>query len=88
MKRILAVCFVVALAFTSFYGCCDPAQVKKCTELCQSANDKAAALEQQCAANAKAAEMAAARAEAAARRAEAAADKAESIFMKHMKKGR
>jgi hypothetical protein len=88
MKRILAICFVVALTFTSFYGCCNPSDVKKCNELCQSANDKAAALEQQCASNAKAAEMAASRAEAAARRAEAAADKAESIFMKHMKKGK
>jgi len=86
MKRILAICFVVALAFTSIYGCCSPSEVKKCQELCQAANDKAAAIEQQCAQNAKAAEAAAAKAEAAARRAEAAADKAESIFMKHMKK--
>ncbi|RPJ08907.1 MAG: hypothetical protein EHM36_04900 [Deltaproteobacteria bacterium] len=88
MKRILAVVFAVALAFTMVSGCCSVQEVKKCQELCQSALDNARAIEQSCAASAKAAEAAAARAEAAARRAEAAADKAESIFMKHMKKGK
>jgi len=86
MKRILAVFFVVALTFTMVAGCCSTADVKKCQDLCQSATDKAAALEQQCEAAVSKAEAAASRAEAAARRAEAAADKAESIFMKHMKK--
>ncbi len=86
MKRILAVVFVVALAFTMVSGCACTQDVKKCQELCQQALDNAKAIEQQCAANARAAEAAAQKAEAAARRAEAAADKAESIFMKHMKK--
>ena len=86
MKRIMAVFFVVALAFTMVSGCCNTQEVKKCQELCQQALDNAKAIEQSCSASAKAAEAAAAKAEAAARRAEAAADKAESIFMKHMKK--
>ncbi len=84
MKRIVAVMFVVAIAFTMVSGCAQDA--KKCTELCQTAMDKAAAIEQQCTASARAAEAAAMRAENAARRAEAAADKCESIFKKHMKK--
>jgi cytochrome c biogenesis protein ResB len=84
MKRIMATFFVVAMAFTMISGCA--CTDNKCQELCQQAMDKAAAIEQQCTAAARAAEAAAQRAEAAARRAEAAADKAESIFMKHMKK--
>ncbi|NSW85639.1 MAG: hypothetical protein HPY84_04860 [Syntrophobacteraceae bacterium] len=86
MKRIMAVLFVVALAFTMVSGCACTDDAKKCQELCQAALDKAQAIEQQCAASARAAEAAAQKAEAAARRAEAAADKCESIFMKHMKK--
>ena len=86
MKRVLAVLFVVALAFTTMAGCCNMDEVKKCQELCSQALDNAKAIEQSCSASARAAEAAAGRAEAAARRAEAAADKAESIFMKHMKK--
>ncbi len=85
MKRIVAVLFVVALAFTMISGCASP-DAKRCTELCQAAMDKAQAIEQQCTASARAAEAAAMRAENAARRAEAAADKCESIFKKHMKK--
>ncbi|MEN6485295.1 MAG: hypothetical protein ABFD98_10470 [Syntrophobacteraceae bacterium] len=86
MKRILSVLFVVAFAFTLVSACACDKDAKKCIELCQQATDKAAAIEQQCAASARAAEAAAQKAEAAARRAEAAADKCESIFMKHMKK--
>ncbi len=86
MKRIVAVLFVVALAFTMISGCACSNDAKKCTELCQAALDKAQAIEQQCTASARAAEAAAMRAENAARRAEAAADKCESIFKKHMKK--
>ncbi len=86
MKRVLAVLFAVALAFTMVAGCASTQDVKKCQDMCAMAMDKAQATEQQCAASARAAEAAAQKAEAAARRAEAAADKAESIFMKHMKK--
>ncbi len=86
MKRIVAVLFVVALAFTTMSGCCCSTDAKKCTELCQAAMDKAAAIEQQCSASARAAEAAAMRAENAARRAEAAADKAEGIFKHGLKK--
>ncbi len=86
MKRIVAVLFVVALAFTMISGCACTQDAKKCTELCQAALDKAQQIEQQCTASARAAEAAAMRAENAARRAEAAADKCESIFKKHMKK--
>ena len=86
MKRIVAVLFVVALAFTTISGCCGTTDCAKCTELCQAALDKAAAIEQSCTASARAAEAAAIRAENAARRAEAAADKAEAIFKKHLKK--
>ena len=86
MKRMMAVFFVVALAFTMISGCACTQDAKKCTELCQTALDKAQAVEAQCVSAARAAEAAAQKAEAAARRAEAAADKAESIFMKHMKK--
>lgn len=85
MKRMMAVLFAVALAFTMVTGCASQ-DAKKCSELCQSALDKAQAVENQCTSAARAAEAAAQKAEAAARRAEAAADKAESIFMKHMKK--
>jgi len=86
MKRLFAVLFVVALAFTMVSGCACTQDAKKCQEMCAAAMDKAQAIEQQCTAAARAAEAAAQKAEAAARRAEAAADKAESIFMKHMKK--
>jgi hypothetical protein len=41
MKRIVAVLFVVALAFTMISGCACEQDCKKCTELCQSALDKA-----------------------------------------------
>jgi len=80
MKRIVAVLFVVALAFTMISGCACNDDCKKCTELCQSALDKAQSIEQSCTASARAAEAAAMRAENAARRAEAAADKCEAMF--------
>jgi outer membrane murein-binding lipoprotein Lpp len=83
MKRMLAVLAMVALAFTMISGCAD---VQKCNDLCQSALDKAAQIEQSCAAGARAAEASAQRAEAAARRAEAAADKCEQYFKKGLKK--
>jgi hypothetical protein len=86
MKRIIAVLFVVAFAFTLVSGCACTQDAKKCTELCQAALDKAQQVEQSCANYAKQAEAAAMKAEAAARRAEAAADKCENIFMKKMKK--
>jgi outer membrane murein-binding lipoprotein Lpp len=86
MKRIVAVLFVVAFAFTLISGCACSQDAKKCTELCQAALDKAQQVEQSCANYAKQAEAAAMKAEAAARRAEAAADKCENIFMKKMKK--
>ena len=87
MKRIVALLFVVALAFTMISGCCVHNRIaKKCTELCQAAMDKAQAIEQSCTASARAAEAAAMRAENAARRAEAAADKCEAMFKKGMKK--
>ncbi len=85
MKRIVAVLFVVALAFTMISGCATD-DTKKCTELCQAALDKAQSIEQSCTASARAAEAAAMRAENAARRAEAAADKAEAMFKRHLKK--
>ena len=86
MKRIIAVLFVVAFAFTLVSGCACTQDAKKCTELCQAALDKAQQVEQSCANYAKQAEAAAMKAEAAARRAEAAAQKCEDIFMKKMKK--
>jgi hypothetical protein len=88
MKRILAVLFVVALAFTTISGCCGLGgdDCCKCKELCQSALDKAQTVEASCTASAKAAGDAAMRAENAARRAEAAAEKCEAMFKKHMKK--
>jgi hypothetical protein len=86
MKRVIAVLFVVAFAFTLVSGCACTQDAKKCTELCQAALDKAQQVEQSCANYAKQAEAAAMKAEAAARRAEAAADKCENIFMKKMKK--
>ena len=86
MKRVIAVLFVVAFAFTMVSGCACTQDAKKCTELCQAALDKAQQVEQSCANYAKQAEAAAMKAEAAARRAEAAADKCENIFMKKMKK--
>jgi len=86
MKRIVAILFVVAFAFTLVSGCACTQDAKKCTELCQAALDKAQQVEQSCANYAKQAEAAAMKAEAAARRAEAAADKCENIFMKKMKK--
>jgi hypothetical protein len=85
MKRILSVLILVAFAFT-MVGCACVQDAKKCTDLCQSALDKATQIEQSCANYAKQAEAAAMKAEAAARRAEAAADKCENIFMKKMKK--
>jgi outer membrane murein-binding lipoprotein Lpp len=86
MKRIIAVLFVVAFAFTTLSGCACVEDANKCKELCQAALDKAQQVEQSCASYAKQAEAAAMKAEAAARRAEAAADKCENIFMKKMKK--
>ncbi|ABK16175.1 DUF6684 family protein [Syntrophobacter fumaroxidans] len=86
MKRIMAVLFVVALAFTMISGCCATTDCKKCADLCQAALDKAQAIEQSCTASARAAEAAAQKAEAAARRAEAAADKCEQMLMRKMKK--
>jgi len=87
MKRILAVLFVVALAFTTISGCCGlNDDCSKCKELCQSALDKAQTVEAACTASAKAAGDAAMRAENSARRAEAAAEKCEAMFKKHMKK--
>jgi hypothetical protein len=88
MKRIVAVLFVVALSFTMISGCCGLGgdDCKKCTELCQSALDKAQTIEASCTASARAAEAAAMRAENAARRAEAAAEKCEAMFKKHLKK--
>jgi len=87
MKKILAVLFVVAFAFT-IAGCCGVGEsdCAKCKELCQSALDKAQSIEASCTASAKAAGDAAMRAENAARRAEAAAEKCEAMFKKHMKK--
>ena len=86
MKRIVALFFVVALVFTMISGCASSNDAKKCTELCQSAMDKASAIEQSCTASARTAEAAATRAENAARRAEAAAEKCESMMKKGMKK--
>ncbi len=86
MKRVLAVLFVVALAFTMVSGCASTQDVQKCQEMCSTAMNKAQTIEQQCATNARAAEAASQKAEAAARRAEAAADKAESIFQKNLRK--
>ena len=86
MKRVIALLFVVAFAFTLVSGCACSQDAKKCTELCQAALDKAQQVEQSCANYAKQAEAAAMKAEAAARRAEAAAQKCEDIFMKKMKK--
>ena len=56
MKRILAVLFIVALAFATLSGCCTE-DCSKCTELCQSALDKAQTIEASCTASAKAAGM-------------------------------
>jgi hypothetical protein len=86
MKRILAVLFVVAFAFTLVSGCACTQDAKKCTELCQDAMTKLDSVQKSCQDAAMKADQAAARAEAAARRAEAAADKCENIFMKKMKK--
>ena len=86
MQRIVAVVFVVAIAF-SMIGCAQQ-DAAKCTELCQSALDKAHSIEQSCTASARAAEAAAMRAENAAHRAEAAAEKCESMFRHRLKKGK
>jgi len=86
MKRILAVLFVVAMAFTMVSGCATTQEVQKCQEMCAMALDRAQAVEEQCIESAMSAEASAQNAEAAARRAEAAANKAESIFMQHMRK--
>jgi len=85
MKRVLVLFVMVAVAFTMVTGCATQ-DVKKCQELCQAALDKAAQIEQSCAASARAAEASAQRAEAAARRAEAAADKCEQAFKRGLKK--
>jgi len=83
MKRILAVCFVLALGLAALSGCCS---TQTCPDVCLQAMDQKieAIKAQPC--DASACEAAAQRAEAAANRAEAAANKAESIFMQHMKK--
>jgi outer membrane murein-binding lipoprotein Lpp len=86
MKRILAVLFVVALAFTMVAGCASTKEVKQLQEQTQQALDRAKAAEQQCTASANQAAASARRAEDAANKAEAMANKCESIFMKHMKK--
>ncbi len=86
MKRLLAVLFVVALAFTMVSGCATTQEVQRCQEMCAMAMDRAQAAESKADAAVLAAEASAQKAEAAARRAEAAANKAESIFMQHMRK--
>jgi hypothetical protein len=86
MKRIIAVVFVIALAFTMVSGCASTKEVKMLQDQTQQALDRAQAVEQKCAADAQAAAASARRAEDAANKAEAMANKCESIFMKHMKK--
>ncbi len=81
MKRVVAVLFIVAL----MSGCAYTDDCKRCTELCQAAVDKAAAVEQTCTSSLKASEAAAMKAENAARRAEKAADRAEAILNQHVK---
>ncbi|MGA2937230.1 MAG: hypothetical protein ABSF52_09050 [Syntrophobacteraceae bacterium] len=83
MKRIVAVLFVVALAFTMIPGCCG---TKATTDTYATCMDKCQSIEQSCTASARAAEASAMRAENAARRAEAAAEKCEAMFKRHMKK--
>ena len=83
MKRILALLFVVAMAFTVMAGCA----CNKCPQECLNAIDqRVSALEGKYQTDVAAAQAAAQKAEAAAQRAEAAADRAEAIFMKHLKK--
>ncbi len=84
MKRIVAVLFVVALAFTMVSGCCG--MHKDTTDTYATCMDKCQSIEQSCTASARAAEAAAMRAENAARRAEAAAEKCEAMFKRHLKK--
>ena len=86
MKRILAVLFVIALAFTMISGCASVQEVKKLQADTQAALDRAQSIEQKCAADAQSAAASARRAEDAANKAEAMAQKCQSIFMKHMKK--
>lgn len=85
MKRIVAVLFVVALAFTMIPGCCGMKK-EATTDTYSSCMDKCQSIEQSCTASARAAEAAAMRAENAARRAEAAAEKCEAMFKRHLKK--
>jgi len=82
MRRVMAVLFVIALAFTMISGC---ACVKE-QKACQASQDACAALEKKCAADAQAAANSARQAADSAAKAEAMANKCESIFMKHMKK--
>ncbi|HAA05627.1 MAG TPA: hypothetical protein DCZ69_16275 [Syntrophobacteraceae bacterium] len=86
MKRIIAVVFVIALAFTMISGCASIQEVKKLQADTQAALDRAQSIESKCAADAQSAAASARRAEDAANKAEAMANKCESIFMKHMRK--
>jgi hypothetical protein len=86
MKRVIAVLFVIALAFTMISGCASLQDVKKLQADTQAALDRAQSIEQKCAADAQSAAASARRAEDAANKAEAMAQKCQSIFMKHMKK--
>jgi outer membrane murein-binding lipoprotein Lpp len=86
MKRVIAVLFVIALAFTMVSGCASVSEVKKLQADTQAALDRAQMVEQKCAADAQAAAASARRADDAANKAEAMANKCESIFLKHMKK--
>lgn len=86
MKRIMAVLFVIALAFTMVSGCASTKEVKMLQDQTQQALDRAQAVEAKCNQDAQAAANSARRAEDAANKAEAMANKCESIFMKHMKK--
>jgi hypothetical protein len=86
MKRILALCFVVALAFTVISGCASTKEIQQLQQQTNAALQQAQAAQQECQASVENAEAAASRAEAAADRAEAMANKVESIFMRHMRK--
>ena len=83
MKRILALLFVVAMAFTVMAGCA----CNQCPQECLDIIDqRISGLDGKYQTDVAAAQAAADRAEAAAQRAEAAADRAEAIFMKNLKK--
>jgi hypothetical protein len=86
MKRILAILFVIALAFTMISGCADMKTCKSYADKAAQSADQCAALEKKCAADAQAAANSARQAADSAAKAEAMANKCESIFMKHMKK--